>query len=207
MKKGICTWMAAAVCVAAVLTVGAAERADSGSSVPPKGEREALPPPPGPSLPESGRKFRSGPGIWQVFSQLSPEERREMQKLQREEPAKFREVMQAKAEALFRRRQARMAELRALAKQCRESADAGTREKLRARLTAEVEKDFREHLAANRRQLEEMKRQSARMEQKLQRREAGCSKAVAAMVEAMIRGEKPSPPRQNRISSKEKLEK
>ena len=153
----------------------------------PKGPPGHLVPPP----PESGRKFRSGPGIWQAFSRLEPEERKKMQQLQREDPVKFREEMRARAEELFRKRQMRMAELNDLAKRCRESENADEKAELRKRLTAEVEKDFRAHLAANRRQLAETKRRAARLERELNRREANCSRAVAAQVEAMISGSTP----------------
>ena len=149
--------------------------------------------------PDRGRMFGYGPRMWQAFSQLSDEERAALQKLQREDPVKFREVMDAKAEELYQKLQARIAELEALAKACREAKDPQEAQRLREKLTAEVEKDFREHLAANRRHLEEMKRRAQRMESELDLREKKCAEAVQARVEAMIRGEKPPlPPHDHR---------
>ena len=146
--------------------------------------------------PDRGRMFGYGPRMWQAFSQLSDEERAALQKLQREDPAKFREVMAAKAEELFRKRQERIRELDELAAKCRDAKDPKEAKQLREKLTAEIEKDFREHLAANRRHLEEMKRRAARMKEELDRREKNCAEAVRARVEAMIKGEKPPfPPR------------
>jgi len=179
------------------------------------GEGGSQPPPPPPSerkapsapLPESGRRFRNGPGIWQVFSSMEPEERKRMQKLQREDPAKFREIMQAKAEELYRKRLARRAELEALARQCRKTQDEALRAELRKKLVAEVEKDFRKHLQANRRHLADLKHRAASMEKELNRREANCAKAVEARVDAMIRGEKPPRPPESRRLKLEKLEK
>ena len=144
--------------------------------------------------PDRGRMFGYGPRMWQAFSQLSDEERAALQKLQREDPAKFREVMAAKAEELDRKRQERTRELDALAAKCREAKDAAEAKQLREKLIAEVEKDFREHLAANRRHLEEMKRRAKWMEKELDRREKNCAEAVRVRVEAMIRGEKPPRP-------------
>ncbi len=146
--------------------------------------------------PDRGRMFGFGPRMWQAFSQLSDEERAALQKLQREDPVKFREVMAAKAEELFKKRQERIRELDELAAKCRDAKDPKEAKQLREKLAAEVEKDFREHLAANRRHLEEMKRRAKRMENELDRREKNCAEAVRARVDAMIRGEKPPvPPR------------
>lgn len=204
MKKTILT-LSSILLGAALSPVGAEENAAPERPAAPAEHREPSRRQP---LPGNSRKFRTGSGIWQVFSQLSPEERREMQKLQRSDPAKFQEVMQTKADELFRKRQARMNELLAMAEKCRAAATAKERDELRAKLAAEVEKDFRGHLAANRRHLEEMKRRAERMEKELNRREANCSKVVAAMVEKMIRdGKIPPPPHQKPRRDKEQLEK
>ena len=153
--------------------------------------------------PDRGRMFGYGPRMWQAFSQLSDEERAALQKLQREDPAKFREVMAAKAEELYRKRQERTRELEELAAKCRDAKDAEEAKRLREKLTSEVEKDFREHLAANRRHLEEMKRRAKWMEKELDRREKNRADAVRVRVEAMIRGEKPPrPPHYPRHSGK-----
>lgn len=195
MKKITYAILAGAMLPALASVLGAQETAaPERPAVPPAERRENA----RGQLPDSGRRFRSGPGIWQVFSRMEPEERRRMEKLQREDPAKFRELMQAKADELFRKRQERMAELRKLARECREAATAEKREELKAKLLAEVEKDFRRHLAANRRHLAEMKRRAEHMEKELNRREANCSKAVAAMVDKLIQDEKAFSADQNR---------
>lgn len=178
-----------------------------------QGERPLRRPPPPhggrfrPPEHDSDRRFRIGPGMWQVFAQLSPEERLAMQKLQREDPEKFREVMSAKADELYRKRKQRRDELHKLAEQCRNAATPEEKERLRKQLVAEVEKDFRAHLKANRRQLEDMKRLAARLEQELQRREAKIKEAVDARVEAMIKGEKPPRRPDSRGFDRKSLEK
>ena len=202
MKNIVCICLAGFVFPALPLALGAEEQLPPERPAPPSDQRDKARKP----LPDSGRKFRSGPGIWQVFSQMEPEERRKMQQLQREDPAKFRELMQAKAEELFRKRQARMAELREMAKKCREAAPE-QREELRAKLLSEVEKDFRAHLASNRRHLAEMKLRAKHMEEELNRREANCSKAVEALVDKLIRDEKIHPMEQKRRRDGERLEK
>jgi len=156
---------------------------------------------------DSNRRFRSGPGMWQVFSRLSPEERQAMLKLQREDPEKFLEVMRAKADELYRKRKQRRADLHKLAEQCRKAAAPEEKERLKKQLTEEVEKDFRAHLKANRSQIEDMKRRTARLEQELQRREKNIKKAVDTAVEAMIKGEKPPRRRDSRGFHREPLEK
>ena len=184
----------AALLLGLTLPIAAEEKSpEADSKEPPAQSCPAKRPP----LPENGRRFRRGPFVWHVFSKLTPEERREMQKLQREDPAKFEEVMQQKAEKLFRDSEQRTAELRELAKRCREATTAEAREELRAKLAAEVEKDFRKRLEENRYHLEELKRQTARMEKDLQRREAKCAEAVNAFTDALIRGGKPTPPQKH----------
>ena len=133
-----------------------------------------------------------------VFSRLSEKERLEMLKLQREDPERFQALMRAKADELFRKREARRAYLRKLAEQCRNAATPEERERLRRQLTEEVEKDFRAHLQANRNQLEDMKRRTARLELELRRREKNMDKAVAAIVEELIKGERPPRPPDSR---------
>lgn len=204
-------------CISALLA--AAFTGMSFAAEPPTREpKDAIPPPPPPEHfgreghrppPErdSERRFRFGPGIWQAFSRLEPEERRKMQQLQRDDPEKFHEVMRAKADELFAKRRQRREALHKLAEQCRNAATAEEKEQLKRQLAAEVEKDFRAHLAANRRQLEEMKRRTARLEAELKRREQNCDKAVAAMVEALVSGEKPPRPPDSRRFDRKKLEK
>ena len=167
---------------------------------PPRGH-EATPPH------DPGRRFRSGPGMWMVFSRLTPEERQAMMKLQREDPEKFREVMSAKADELYKKRQQRRAELHRLAEQCRNAAAPEEKERLKKKLTEELRKDFIEHLKANRTQIEDMKRRTEFLEKELQRREKNMDKAVNAIVEALIKGEKPPIGPNSRRFHRERLEK
>ena len=168
---------------------------------PPPGERRRHP------ERDPGRRFRNGPGMWQVFSRLTPEERREMLKLQREDPEKFREVMSAKADELYKKRQQRRAELHKLAEQCRNAATPEEKERLKKQLIEEVRKDFLEHLEANRNQIADMKRRTAHLEKELQRREKNMDKAVDTIVGAMIRGEKPPRRPDSRRFDRKPLEK
>ena len=130
-----------------------------------------------------------------------------MLKLQREDPEKFHELMRVKADELFRKREARRKALRELAEKCRNATDPAEKEKLRQELTAEIAKDFRAHLEFNRRQLEEMKRRTARLEAELQRREQNRDQAIAALVEALISGKNPPPPPDSRRFDRKPLEK
>ena len=156
---------------------------------------------------ESNRRFRNGPGMWMVFSRLTPEERREMEKLQREDPERFYELMRQKADELFRKREARREELRKLAERCRNAATPEERERLKKQLKEEVEKDFRDHLKANRRQLEDMKRRTEHLEKELQRREKNIDKAVDVHVDALIQGKKPPRRADSRRFGRKPLEK
>lgn len=151
---------------------------------------------PGPGTQERRLRFRNGPGMWMVFSQLSEEERREMEKLQRENPEEFRKIMSEKADKLYREREKRRAELRELAGKCRNAATPEEKANLKKQLAEEVSKDFRRHLEANRKQIGEMKRRTAQLEERLQRREKNMDKAVEDFVNALIEGKAP-PRRRN----------
>ena len=176
-------------------------------SAAPELPKDSPPRRPGEPPHDPGRRFRSGPGMWQVFSQMTPKERAEMQKLQREDPEQFRKVMNAKADELFKKRQPRRAELHKLAEQCRNAASSEEKERLKKQLTEEVRKDFRRHLEANRKMLEDMKRRAERLEKELQRREKDMDKTVDAIVDAMIKGEKPPRPPDSRRFHHRPLEK
>jgi predicted ATP-dependent protease len=194
------------------LLVGSVAAAPTENAAPspknePAVEEHKTPPPPGRHRPRAERRFRNGPGMWQVFSQLSAEERREMQKLQREDPEKFMELMRQKADELFRKREQRRAELRKLAAQCRDAAAPEERERLKKQLTEEVKKDFLAHLKSNRAQLEDMKRRTERLEKELQRREKNIDKAVEVHVDALIQGKKPPRRPDSRRFNREPLEK
>ena len=142
-----------------------------------------------------------------VFSRLTTEERRAMMTLQREDPEKFREVMSAKADELYKKRQQRRAELHRMAEQCRNAAAPEEKERLKKKLTEELRKDFIEHLKANRTQIEDMKRRTEFLEKELQRREKNMDKAVNTIVDALIKGEKPPIEPNSRRFHRDRLEK
>lgn len=200
----VCFWMSALLAgvVAAAPASPSEEGLPPGPPPPPEHRYPGPPPDHNPN-----RRFRSGPGVWQAFSRLTPEERMEMLKLQREDPEKFQEVMRAKADELFRKREERRKALRALAERCREATAPEEKEQLKKELTAEVTKDFSAHLKYNRRQLEEMKRRTARLEEDLERREKNRDQAIAALVEAMISGKMPPHPPESRRFERKELEK
>ena len=200
----------AVILFAGILTGSAvAEPAENGASPsqPQPGVQAPQTPPPGRHRPRADRRFRNGPGMWQVFSQLSEEERREMQKLQREDPEKFMELMRKKADELFRKREQRREELRKLAARCRDAATPEERERLKKQLAEEVKKDFLAHLKANRAQLEDMKRRTEHLEKELERREKNIDKAVEVHVDALIQGKKPPRRPDSRRFDRKPLEK
>lgn len=55
-----------------------------------------------------------------------------------------------------------------------------------------------ERLEDNKRQLEEMKRRTARLEEELRKREANAEEVIKARAEGLIRGERPEPGKRRR---------
>ena len=91
-------------------------------------EPEDVPPPPPPLKSEKER--RTSFAIWRAFSSLPEKERREMVKLQRTDPEKFRKVMTEKGEALLKADRDRLIELRSMVAEYISTADSDRREEL-----------------------------------------------------------------------------
>ena len=91
-------------------------------------EPEDVPPPPPPLKSEKER--RTSFAIWRAFSSLPEKERREMVKLQRTDPEKFRKVMTEKGEALLKADRDRRIELRSMVAEYISTADSDRREEL-----------------------------------------------------------------------------
>ncbi len=142
-------------------------------------EKKLSPPPHNSRSPE---KFRRGPGLWKAFSTLSPEEQRELMKIQRQDPEKFKQLMQAKIEVIYQQEQIRRQKQNELVQKYHAEKDPAVREKIKAELRKKINDDFQKRLAANRRDLENNKKRIARMEVELQKREKKRDKIVEAIL-------------------------
>ena len=155
-------------------------------------------PPPRPIPPhhrrgENMEHFRKGPGLWRAFSELSASERKEMAKLQRTDPEKFKEVMNQKVELIFKAEQAERQQLRLLAEQYKSAPDEKKPE-IREKIKSIVRKRFDKRLNSNRRQLADMKRRAIILEQKLNEREENAEKIIDLQLEHVLSGKFPPPP-------------
>ena len=144
-----------------------------------------------PGPPARGDRGPRGPYVWRAFSELSDRERMEMTGLQRNDPEKFREIMTRKAEEILRREQEERRKLADLSEKYRTAGSDRERIVIRQQLTELVKKRFDKRLTGNRRQLEAMKRQAAKLEEELDRREKNADKIVEMIVESVLKGEKP----------------
>lgn len=178
------------------LLAGTAAGAAAGPDVPPPPPADPAgpppPPPPGREKPkkEGGPRF-GGPRMWRVFANLSEKERQELLRLQSSDPEKFRSMLKEKAEAMRQVELARRQESRRLVAAYHAASNSTEKENIRTKLTAHIRTDFEQRLNENRRQLEEMKRRTIRLEAELNKRAANTEKIVAAMVEhALARQEK-----------------
>ncbi len=141
------------------------------------------------ALPEKER-FRRGPGMWEVFSQLDETERGQLLKLQREAPEAFRVEMGKRAEKLYQEKLAQQAELQKLIDAYQSTDDAAKKAEIKAQLTAKLTANFDRRLANHRRQLEEMKRRTALFEQKLEKRAAEKDAIIEKLAQGLLSGEK-----------------
>ena len=122
-------------------------------------------------------------------SSLPEKERREMVKLQRTDPEKFRKVMTEKGEALLKADRDRLIELRSMVAEYISTADSDRREELYKKIEANVRFDYFKRLEENRRHLEEMKRRARGLEAELNKREKNAEAAIKARIDAILRGD------------------
>lgn len=167
------------------LGVQAAEAAEL--PPPPPGEMDAPPPP------RKGDRRGLGPSTWRAFARLTEEQRQELLKLQSADPEKFRLRMRELGDALRKEEQARFEELMKLVERCRASKDDKEKAVLKGQIIGIIRTHYLERLEDNKRQIEEMKRRTRRLEEELGKREANAEEIVKARAEALIRGERPEP--------------
>lgn len=132
--------------------------------------------------------------IWRIISMLPAEEQRELLKLQRTDPEKFRAVMRKKADEFQKTQQQKRQQHTALSAQIRACSDPEQKAALRKQLRDMIKSDFETHLANMRRNIEASKRRIARMEKELQRREKNSAAVIDAITESLISGNPPQRP-------------
>ncbi len=137
--------------------------------------------------------------IWRAFAELSDEERKAMNELQRNDPEKFREEMNKKAQEIFKAEKLERQQLTDLSKRYLNSKNAEEKEQIKQQTREILRKRFAKRLAANRRQLEAMKRRAARLEAELNKREANTARIIEFQTEAVLNGKPPFPPRGRRM--------
>ena len=147
-------------------------------------------PPPG--RPGEGRLSRH---IWRAFSELSDAERKEMMKLQRENPDKFMEVMKKRAEAFFKAEKAERQRISELAQKYRDTQNKSQKEKIRTEISTILKKRFDRRLSLNRKHVESMKRRTEMLEKELNKRAANADKIILVQLDAVLEGKELRPPR------------
>lgn len=152
----------------------------------------------GDRLDKKNGKYRKmlGQATWRAFSALSEKERQELMTLQRSNPDAFRAKMNALGEKRLAEERARFQELKGILTQYKKSTDEAERSELAKRISAMIRSEYFERLAHNRRHLEEMKRNTQRLEEELNKRTEKAEEIIKAQIDAtLLSGELPRPPR------------
>ena len=136
--------------------------------------------------------------VWRAFSTLPQTEQKELMKLQRTDPEKFRTIMQEKAAKLQAEHQARQQKIADLAAKIRNSKDEKEKTALRAELRTMLKSSFDSRIANLRRNIEGNKKRIEKMEQELKKREANADAIIDAITTAVIEGKHPGKPFQQR---------
>ena len=153
----------------------------------------AFPPPPqrGSHPGPMGRKPRMPRNIWRAFAELSDAERKEMIAIQRNDPDKFREIMQQKALEIEKAERAERQQLMEFAKQYKEAKTDAEKELIRKQIQSLFRKRFNKRLESNRKQLEGMKRRAEFLEKELDKRAAHSEKIITLQTESLLSGKDP----------------
>ncbi len=127
------------------------------------------------------------------LNRLTEEQRQELLKLQVSDAEQFRTKMRELGEALRKEEKAGFEALLKLAEKCRAATDEKEKAALKQEIVGRIRTHYMERLEDNKRQLEEMKRRTARLEEELRKREANAEEVIKARAEGLIRGERPEP--------------
>ena len=155
----------------------------------------AEPPVPPPAAASASRRSPDGyRWMWHAFSRLSPQEQQTLMKIQRQDPEKFRALMQEKAEQLYAKREAWNRELDKLAQQYRDTEDHAEKTRIKAELRTRLQADFQQRLQDSRRDLDANRKRLERMDAELRRRETNRDAIVDAVLADRLAGRKPAAP-------------
>ena len=178
MKKYILTFF----CSIFIFSLTAAPDNSGKTDIPAPGQHRPHRPP---------RRFSRGHGIWLAFSELSQAERKEMLKLQRENPEMFRTEMLRRSEEFIQAEKKRKDSLDKLVKEYRISGDKEKAEILE-KIKSSVKENFQRRLRRSRMQLEELRERADKLEKELDRREKAGEKIIDAVVKNIIEGKQPA---------------
>lgn len=145
--------------------------------------------------PERRGDARMSRHIWRAFGELSDAERKQMLQLQRENPAKFQEEMQKKAEAFLEAERTERKQFEDLVQTYRNCKDAAQKQKIKTEIAQMLKKRFNKRLENNRKHIESMKRRTAILEQELDKRAANADKILELQLNAILEGKEIRPPR------------
>lgn len=134
---------------------------------------------------ERGRFYR-GPGIWKVFLRLTPEEKKALLELQRNDPEKFRVAIKQRADEILKKEQVVKTAMNNLAKKYLECKNEIQKKQLKQELYQIVRNDFNQKLEDHRRNLEINRQRIVRMEQELKKRSANIEKIIETKVDALL---------------------
>ena len=143
---------------------------------------------------QNGERSLRGHLMWRAFAELPDTERREMMKLQRNDPEKFRKIMMKKVEKLLQTEQNERTLLKTLAKKYNDAAHEQEKKAVANQISMLLRKRFDQRLRNNRKQLEAMKKRTMKLEMELNRREKNADKIIEFQLKSLLDGKFPAYP-------------
>jgi hypothetical protein len=122
-----------------------------------------------------------------LMSSLSEEDRNELIKLRKEDPRKFRELLQKKAREARQKKQERDKKLKDLVNSYKKAENKEEKSEILQRITEETEKEFKEKMDINLRRLEEAEKKVREFRNKYETRKKKAKEIIDQRVKDLIR--------------------
>lgn len=135
---------------------------------------------------DPGRLRRRGPWMWRAFTRLPQEEQQKLLNLQRTDPDRYREIMQARADELYAQEKAKREVIDALAARYHAATAVEEKQRLQAELRKLLKEDFQQRLIDTRGDIESYKRRTMQLETELQKREQNCEAIIDALLNSKL---------------------
>ena len=136
---------------------------------------------------------RRGPQIWQIFARLDDDSRRELIRLQQENPEEYRKKLHDYVEKFRGEEKSHRELIYGIVEQYQKCESEAEKAALRAQLETEIGKKFDQDVDVHRRHVESLKRRAEKLGAEVERRAENREKIISTITESLLSGKKALP--------------